>query len=128
MSVSSSCSRAGRKKHECVGAIASTGCPGTTPYSKAHAAIIINYNEDRRNNRFGPLTDPSRRKSSQKESSPLVVSLAESRVTQGSKTAWNSHVLPANSVNFPRKFYWNSEKLRIYFMNNCYVCFMNNWI
>lgn len=63
----------------------------------------INYVEDKRNNRFGPLTDPSedpRRKSWRKESVLAVGGIRISRnLPIRSKMAFKSH-LPINSPFF----------------------------
>lgn len=65
----------------------------------------INYDEDKRNNRFGPLTDPSedpRRKSWRKESVLAVGGIRISRnLPIRSKMAFKSH-LPINSPFFLR--------------------------
>lgn len=65
----------------------------------------INYVEDKRNNRFGPLTDPSedpRRKSWRKESVLAVGGIRISRnLPIRSKMAFKSH-LPINSLFFLR--------------------------
>lgn len=63
----------------------------------------INYVEDKRNNRFGPLTDPSedpRRKSWRKESVLAVGGISRNSPIR-SKMAFKSH-LPINSPFFLR--------------------------
>lgn len=60
----------------------------------------INYDEDKRNNRFGPLTDPSRRKSSRKGSVLAVGGISRNSPIGSKMTLKSFNGFPPHKFSF----------------------------